>query len=78
MVTRQGSMFIYANARAGAAKDEEHDGQIYITFTDPDNEEIHLFPMPISKIEQYANLLKQTASGQKIEIVGADRGPRGA
>jgi hypothetical protein len=76
MVTRLGEQFIYNNCRLGAAKDEEDDTQIYISVADPDNQEIHLIPLKIDNVEQYCQLIKQTAMGQKVEIVSADRMPR--
>jgi hypothetical protein len=76
MVTKIGEQRIYNNCRLGAAKDEEDDTQIYISVADPDNQEIHLVPLKIDNVEQYCQLIKQTAMGQKVEIVSADRMPR--
>jgi hypothetical protein len=71
-----GEQIIYDNFAMGAAKNEEDDSTIYLAFTDKDNEEVHMFKVGITKLDQYFNLVKQTAAGQKIEIVGADRMPK--
>lgn len=75
MVTRIGDNIIYDNFKMGAAKNETDSDSIYLVFTDTDNEELHMFPVSISKIEQYFNLVRQTVAGQKVEI--ATEMPRG-
>lgn len=77
MKTIIGEQIIYDNFGMGAAKNEEDEETIYLAFTDKDNEEVHMFKVAISNLEQYFTLVKQTAAGQKIEVVGADRMPRG-
>lgn len=71
-----GEQLVYHNTKIGAAKNEEVDDEVYLTFTDVDNEEIHLVPIKIDRIEQYFNLVRQTAAGQAIEIVGPGGMPR--
>ena len=72
MVTRIGSQFVYEDVRMGAAanQNDPHGETIYLTFSDVDNEEVHLFPIAISKLEQYFNLIRQTSTRTKIEIPG--------
>lgn len=72
-----GNQIIYDNFSMGCAKNEEDDSQIYLAFTDNDNEEIHMFTVGINKLEQFFNLVRQTAAGQAIEVVGADKMPKG-
>jgi hypothetical protein len=77
MVTRVGDRLVYDNIKMGAAKNEAEPEEIYLIFTDKDNEEMHMVPVSISKLEQYFNLVRQTAAGQKIEIASASDLPRG-
>lgn len=68
MVTRMGDQLLYENLRLGVTKEEGDNERIFLAFTDTDNEETHLFPINLNKVEQYVNLIRQTAAGQKIEI----------
>ena len=78
MVTELGDQRIYDNLKLGAAKNEADPDSIYLVFTDVDNEVIHMIPIALSKVEQYFNLVRQTAAGQKVEIATQmPRGPEG-
>lgn len=72
MVTRNGNEFFYDDVRIGWAKNPKDDQTIFLVATDVDNEEIHAFPVPLTQLEQFFNMARQTAAGQKIEIVGAN------
>lgn len=78
MFTKIGEQIFYEDVTPGAAKNtnDPRGETIYLSFADGDNQEIHLFPMPVNKIEQYFNLVRQTAAGQQIEIPGGNSGPR--
>jgi len=73
--TDQGKTIYYDNVGMGWAKNPNEDDSVYLVFTDKDNEEVHLVPVAISKLEQFFQLGRQTIAGQKIEVVTADRGP---
>lgn len=75
MVTRLGDHIIYDNLKMGATIMEGEDDKVYLAFTDVDNDETHFFPVALTKVEQYLNLVRQTAMKQKVEIVGADQMP---
>lgn len=77
MKTIIGEQIVYDNFTMGAVKNPEDNEQVYIVFTDKDNEQVHMFTVAIDKLEQFFQLIRQTAAGQKIEVVGADRMPRG-
>jgi hypothetical protein len=70
-----GDQIVYDNFKMGAANNEGDPDTIYMVFTDEDNEKIHMFPIALTKVEQYFNLVRQTASGQKIEV--ATKMPQG-
>lgn len=77
MVTRLGEgQFMYDNLNMGFAKNENDPDSIIVVMTDKDNEEVHLFPVALSKFEQWVNLGRQTAAGQQIEVAGAGDMPR--
>lgn len=77
MKTVIGEQIIYDHFSMGCANNEEDDSQIYLVFTDKDNEEVHMFAIALDKVDQYCALVKQTAAGQKIEIVPASAMPHG-
>lgn len=77
MYMRAGEQVIYDNFRVGCVTHPEDDTSIYLVFTDVDNEEVHMFEMKIAQIEQYFNLVRQTANKQKIEVVPASAMPHG-
>jgi len=78
MVTYAGDLIYLDNIGMGCMKNEEDPETVYLAFTDNDNEKTYLMPIHTSKIEQYFNLVKQTAAGQRIEIATADQMPKGA
>lgn len=77
MVTRLGDQLIYDNLKMGFAKNESDPEAIYIVMTDQDNEEVHLFPIAVTKFDQWVNLGKQTVAGKKVEIASPMDMPRG-
>lgn len=77
MVTRVGDHIILDNIKMGASPNEAEPETVYMGFTDVDNEETYLIPISISKIDQYFQLVKQTAARVSIEVAGADQMPKG-
>ena len=77
MVTRIADRRLYDNIKFGWAQDPEDPERMMLVATDMDNEEMHLFPMQLSKATQLCQLGIQTAAGQKIDVVGANEMPRG-
>lgn len=72
MYTKIGEQIFYEDVSLGAAKNsnDPRGETIYLTFSDGDNNEIHLVPIALDRLEQYFNLVRQTAAGQQIEIPG--------
>jgi hypothetical protein len=54
---------------------EETKDSVMLTFHDNDNDTVYCFPVQVSQVEQYINLIRQTMNRQKIEI--AQEMPRG-
>lgn len=77
MVTQVGDQTILDNLKMGAVKNNEDPSIVYMAFTDVDNERTYLVPIAAAKIDQYFQLIKQTAAGQQIEVAGADQMPKG-
>lgn len=77
MVTYVGDHIILDNIKLGASPNEAEPGEVYLGFTDIDNEKTYLVPISIAKIDQYFNLVKQTAARVSIEVAGADQMPKG-
>lgn len=77
MVTRVGDHIILDNLKLGASPNEADPTTVYMGFTDVDNEETYLVPIAITKIDQYFQLVKQTAARVEVEIVPASQMPRG-
>lgn len=79
MVSRiGGGQVLYDNMKYGWAinPDEDDDGRILMVCTDTDNEEVHLFPMPVKMMDQFFQMGKQTSAKIKIEVAGANEMPR--
>jgi hypothetical protein len=76
LYTKIGDQIFYEDAQLGAAPNENdpRGETLYLTFADPDNEEIHLVPISISKLEQYFALIRKTATQKKIETPGGTDG----
>lgn len=68
MITKIGEQLVYENLKMGVSREEGEDDRIFLAFTDVDNEETHLFPVALSKVEDYIGLIRQAAAGKKIEI----------
>lgn len=76
MYTKMGDQIVYENMRLGVTKEEGEEDRVFLAFTDEDNEETHLFPLAISKVEDYIGLVRQAVAGKKIEIATPGDMPR--
>lgn len=68
MLTKIGDQNVYDNLKMGVSRQEGDNDQIYLAFTDVDNEETHLFPVKLTKVNDYIQLIQKAAANQKIEI----------
>ena len=73
MYTVMGDQIVYENIRLGCTKEEGDEEQVFLAFTDVDNEKTHLVPLAVNKANDYIQLIqKVTAGAQIIQATAGD------
>lgn len=76
MQTRIGSRLLYDNFQAGVATHPANPDEVYLAFTDNDNEETHMFLMTPDSLKKYEQMIRE-ASGPGVIIAGLQDMPNG-